>query len=78
MCTAKSIKCARQRIQDGKANKRRTAKKIWSAKGRDVAVGHPLPCGQRKCTAKPPLPCDFFFAVRHTSFYLFFFLFYFI
>jgi hypothetical protein len=62
----------------GKDPAHRTAKKSCTVKGLDVAVVLPLPCGQTKCTAKAPLPCDSFFAVRHDSFYLFFFLFYFI
>jgi hypothetical protein len=78
MRTAKSNQSARQRNYDGKDPTRRTTKKCCTANGLDVAVTLPLPCGQTSFTTKAPLPCDSLFAVCHNTFYLFFFLFYFI
>lgn len=42
----------------GKDPGRRTAKNWCTAKVLHVAVVPPLSCGQTRCTAKAPLPCD--------------------
>jgi hypothetical protein len=76
---ARQRTCARQSLSrthgkethHGKDPAGRTATKCSTAKGLDVAVALPLPCGQPICTAKAPLSSESFFAVRHHSFYFF-------
>jgi hypothetical protein len=80
---------ARQRISSRQSTKkahgkeRKTAKSLHAARQRNNARQRPwalpwlapLPCGQVSCTAKAPLPCVPFFAVRQYNFFCFSFYF---